>query len=74
MIARTFSKVKKNYTGLLDQKVKVLYKETATRFTAYLLSEDYDVLSGLLGDFEKDGSKLKFDGSKYSVGCSRRRY
>ena len=64
-----FTKVEKNYMGLKNQKVKVLYKNSDEVYGVFALAEDNTTLSGLLGDFEQDGSKLKFDGSKYSVAA-----
>ncbi|MBS7226455.1 MAG: hypothetical protein KH050_14200, partial [Clostridiaceae bacterium] len=63
----SFSKVKKDYTELLDREVKVLYKEKDEVYGVFA-TEDSDVLTGILGDFEKSDAKLKFDGTKYSVG------
>ena len=67
--SKDFTKVEKNYMGLKNQKVKVLYKNSDEVYGVFALAEDNTTLSGLLGDFEQDGSKLKFDGSKYSVAA-----
>ncbi len=67
--SKDFTKVEKNYMGLKNQKVKVLYKNSDEVYGVFALTEDNTTLSGLLGDFEQDGSKLKFDGSKYSVAA-----
>ncbi len=63
----SFTKVKKDYNDLLDQEVKVLYKAKDDVYGVFA-TEDSDVLTGILGDFEKSDAKLKFNGSKYSVG------
>ena len=64
----SFSKVKKDYTELLDREVKVLYKEKDEVYGVFA-TEDSDVLTGILGDFEKLGCQARsFDGTKYSVG------
>ncbi|MCQ5129408.1 S-layer homology domain-containing protein [Butyricicoccus faecihominis] len=62
----SFTAVAKDYSSLRDLEVKVLYKAKDKVYGVYA-TEDSDVLSGLLGAFEIDSSKLKFDGSKYSI-------
>ena len=66
-LVKSFTKVKKDYNDLLDQEVKVLYKAKDDVYGVFA-TEDSDVLTGVLGDFEKSDAKLKFNGSKYSVG------
>ena len=66
-LVTSFTKVKKDYNDLLDQEVKVLYKAKDDVYGVFA-TEDSDVLTGVLGDFEKSDAKLKFNGSKYSVG------
>ena len=66
-LVTSFTKVKKDYNDLLDQEVKVLYKAKDDVYGVFA-TEDSDVLTGILGDFEKSDAKLKFNGSKYSVG------
>ena len=66
-LVKSFTKVKKDYNDLLDQEVKVLYKAKDDVYGVFA-TEDSDVLTGILGDFEKSDAKLKFNGSKYSVG------
>ena len=66
-LVKSFTKVKKDYNDLLDQEVKVLYKAKDDVYGVFA-TEDSDALTGVLGDFEKSDAKLKFNGSKYSVG------
>ena len=66
-LVTSFTKVKKDYNDLLDQEVKVLYKAKDDVYGVFA-TEDSDVLTGILGDFEKSDAKLKFNGSKYAVG------
>ena len=68
-LVKSFTKVKKDYNNLLDQEVKVLYKAKDDVYGVFA-TEDSDVLTGILGDFEKSDAKLKFNGSKYSVGTA----
>ena len=68
-LVTSFTKVKKDYNNLLDQEVKVLYKAKDDVYGVFA-TEDSDVLTGILGDFEKSDAKLKFNGSKYSVGAT----
>ena len=68
-LVKSFTKVKKDYNDLLDQEVKVLYKAKDDVYGVFA-TEDSDVLTGILGDFEKSDAKLKFNGSKYSVGAT----
>ena len=68
-LVTSFTKVKKDYNDLLDQEVKVLYKAKDDVYGVFA-TEDSDVLTGILGDFEKSDAKLKFNGSKYSVGAT----
>ena len=68
-LVTSFTKVKKDYNDLLDQEVKVLYKAKDDVYGVFA-TEDSDVLTGVLGDFEKSDAKLKFNGSKYSVGTA----
>ena len=67
---RNFTKVASDYSSLKNQKVKVLYKNTDEVYGVYALSEDNTTVAGVLGNYEKDGTKLKFDGTKYSVADS----
>ena len=65
-----FSKVAKDYIALKNVKVKVLYKGTDKVYGVFALSEDNTTLSGVLGNFKQDGSKLKYNDVKYSVAAA----
>ena len=65
-----FTKVAKDYTSLKNVKVKVLYKGTDKVYGVFALSEDNTTLSGVLGNFKQDGSKLKYNNVKYSVAAA----
>ena len=65
-----FTKVAKDYTSLKNVKVKVLYKGTDKVYGVFALSEDNTTLSGVLGNFKQDGSKLKYNDVKYSVATA----
>lgn len=62
-----FTKVTADYTAYKNMKVKVLYKGSDEVYGVYPLLEDNTTLTSVLGDFEKDGSKLKYNSVKYSV-------
>ena len=51
LIETSFSKVKKDYTELLDREVKVLYKEKDEVYGVF--ATESDVLTGILGDFRE---------------------
>ena len=63
-----FTKVAENYTSLLGQKVKVMFKDGKLNnvLGVYAIS-DNTVYNTLMNDVEKDGQKIKFDGTSYSV-------
>ena len=63
-----FTKVAEDYTSLLGQKVKVMFKDGKTNnvLGVYAVS-DNNVYNTLMNEVEKDGSKIKFDGTSYSV-------
>ncbi|WNX85174.1 S-layer homology domain-containing protein [Agathobaculum sp. NTUH-O15-33] len=63
-----FTKVTNDYTALKNQKVRVLYKASNNVYGVYAV-EDGKVSNGTLGSMEKDGSKLKVNGTKYSVAA-----
>ena len=65
-----YTKVAKDYSNLKNVKVKVLYKGTDKVYGVFALSEDNTTLSGVLGNFKQDGSKLKYNGAKYSVAAA----
>ena len=63
-----FTKVSEDYTSLLGQKVKVMFKDGKTNnvLGVYAIS-DNTVYTTYMNATEKDGSKIKFGGSSYSV-------
>ena len=63
-----FTKVDTDYTSLLGQKVKVMFKDGKLNnvLGVYAIA-DNTVYTTLLNQVEKDGDKIKFDGTSYSV-------
>ena len=63
----SFTKVKTDYTGLLGQRVKVLYKETDKVIGVYA-DNDNTVVAGVASDLDTVSNevKVKIDGTKYS--------
>ena len=63
----SFTKVKTDYTDLLGQRVKVLYKETDKVIGVYADS-DNTVVAGVASDLDTVSNevKVKIDGTKYS--------
>ena len=61
-----FTKVATDYSSIRNVTVKILYKDTDEVYGVFA-TEDNSTLKGILGDFEIDGGKLKFDGSKYTI-------
>ena len=68
----TFTKVAKDYTDLLGQVVKVLYKNgDKSKVYGVFATDDNNVLAGNSEDLEKKTSnKVKFDGTEYDVAAS----
>ena len=68
----TFTKVAKDYTALLGQVVKVLYKDgDKSKVYGVFATDDNNVLAGNAEDLEKKTStKVKFDGTEYDVATS----
>ena len=63
-----FTKLATDYTSLLGQKVKVIFKNgKANDVLGVYATGDNTVYKALLNDVEKDGSKIKFGGTSYSV-------
>ena len=67
-----FTKVSEDYTSLLGQKVKVMFKDGKTNnvLGVYAVS-DNTVYNTLMKNVELDGQKLKFEGSSYSVDSTK---
>ena len=68
----TFTKVAKDYTALLGQVVKVLYKDgDKSKVYGVFATDDNNVLAGNSTDLEKKtATKVKFDGTEYDVAAS----
>ena len=68
----TFTKVAKDYTALLGQVVKVLYKDgDKSKVYGVFATDNNNVLAGNAEDLEKRTStKVKFDGTEYDVAAS----
>ena len=62
----SFTKVSKDYSALNGRMVKVLFKNSDEVYGVFA-TDDSSVLNGVVGDYEKSGDKIKFDGTKYSV-------
>ena len=67
----SFTKVGEDYTSLLGQKVKVMFKDGKLNnvLGVYAIA-DNTVYNVLMNKVEKDGSKVKFDGKSYSIDGS----
>ena len=67
-----FTKVGANYTDLLGQTVKVMFRDGKTNdvIGVYAIS-DNTVYNTLMNGVELDGNKIKFGGSSYSVDNTR---
>ena len=68
----TFTKVAKDYTALLGQAVKVLYKDgDKSKVYGVFATDDNNVLAGNSTDLEKKtATKVKFDGTEYDVAAT----
>ena len=68
----TFTKVAKDYTALLGQVVKVLYKNgDKSKVYGVFATDDNNVLAGNSTDLEKKtATKVKFDGTEYDVAAT----
>ena len=68
----TFTKVAKDYTALLGQVVKVLYKDgDKSKVYGVFATDDNNVLAGNSTDLEKKtATKVKYDGTEYDVAAS----
>ena len=64
---QSFTNVGENYTSLLGQKVKVLFRDgKANDVIGVYATGDNTVYTADMRDIERDGSKVKFDGASYS--------
>ena len=63
-----FTKLGTDYSALLGQKVKVIFKGgKANDVLGVYATGDNTIYKALMNDVELDGSKVKFDGKSYSV-------
>ena len=66
--ADKFTKVSEDYTSLLGQKVKVLFKDGKTNSVLGVYpTSDNTVYNTIMNGVEQDGKKIKFDGKSYSI-------
>ncbi len=71
----TFTKVDKDYTDLLGQKVDVLAKATDKVYGIYATSANDVAVKSTVGDLDKlKADNLKIDGTKYDVVSTARVY
>ena len=62
----SFTKLSTDYSSLLGQKVKVIFKKANDVLGVYS-TEENTVYNTVVNAIEKDGTKVKFDGNSYSV-------
>ena len=63
-----FSKLTTDYSALMGQKVKVIFKNGKVNdVLGVYATEDNTVYNTVMNAVEQDGSKIKFDGKSYSV-------
>ena len=63
-----FSKLSKDYSALIGQKVKVLFKNGKTNdVIGVYATSDNTIYKTLMNNVELDGQKIKFDGKSYSI-------
>ena len=63
-----FTKVSEDYSSLLGQRVKVLFKDGKTNNVLGVYpTSDNTVYTTVMNEVEQDGKKIKFDGKSYSI-------
>ena len=63
-----FTKLGKDYSALMGQKVKIIFKNGKTNdVLGVYATEDNTVYNTVMNAVEKDGAKIKFDGKSYSA-------
>ena len=63
-----FTKLDKDYSALMGQKVKIIFKNGKTNdVLGVYATEDNTVYNTVMNAVEQDGAKIKFDGKSYSV-------
>ena len=73
----TFTKIDKDYSELMGQNVKVLYKDTDDVYGVYADSDSEVVATGVVGDLDTvNGSsdKIKLDGTEYKIDNNAKVY
>ena len=66
-----FSKLDTDYSALLGQKVKVIFKNGKTNdVIGVYATGDNTAYSTIMNNVDSDGAKIKFDGKSYSVDSS----
>ena len=66
-----FSKLDTDYSALLGQKVKVIFKNGKTNdVIGVYATGDNTAYSTIMNNVDSDGAKIKFDGNSYSVDSS----
>ena len=70
--AKEFSKIGQDYSALLGQKVKVLFKDGKSNdVIGIYATSDNTVYKTLMNAVELDGNKIKFNGTSYSVDSTK---
>ena len=65
---KSFTKVGTDYSSLLGQRVKVLFKDGKTNNVLGVYpTSDNTVYTTVMNEVEQDGKKIKFDGKSYSI-------
>ena len=68
-----FSKVDKDYSALIGQKIKVLFKNGKTNdVIGVYATSDNNIYKTQMNNVELDGQKIKFDGTSYSVDNTKK--
>ena len=70
---QTYTKLKKDYSSKLGQKVKVLCKKTSDVIGVFATADNH-VYTTVQNALSKDGDKIKFDGTSYSVDSNITKY
>ena len=70
---QNYTKLKKDYSSKLGQKVKVLFKKTSDVIGVFATADNH-VYTTVQNALSKDGDKIKFDGTSYSVDSTITKY
>ena len=70
---QNYTKLKKDYSSKLGQKVKVLFKKTSDVIGVFATADNH-VYTTVQNALSKDGDKIKFDGTSYSVDSTIKLY